>query len=75
MRVFLTSTSANKHVLFALGSNHTGRDNVEISQVGVSLSLVPRPLPDFISQLWRKNGRRPGTITRHGPEMVDSVST
>ena len=26
-------------------------------------SLVPRPLPDFISQLWRKIGRRPGTIT------------
>ena len=23
-------------------------------------SLVPRPLPDFISQLWRKIGRRPG---------------
>ena len=27
------------------------------------LSLVPRPLPDFISQPWRKIGRRPGTIT------------
>ena len=26
-------------------------------------SLVPRPLPDFISQPWRKIGRRPGTIT------------
>ena len=25
-------------------------------------SLVPRPLPDFISQPWRKIGRRPGTI-------------
>ena len=29
----------------------------------VSTSLVPRPLPDFISQLWRKIGRRPGTNT------------
>ena len=26
-------------------------------------SLIPRPLPDFISQLWRKVRRRPGTIT------------
>ena len=25
-------------------------------------SLLPRPLPDFISQLWRKIGRRSGTI-------------
>ena len=33
-------------------------------------SLVPRPLPDFILQLWRKVGRRPGTIICHGPEMV-----
>ena len=38
-------------------------------------SLVPRPLPDFISQPWRKIGRRPGIKLRHGPEMVDSVST
>ena len=27
------------------------------------LSLVPRPLPDFILQLWRKIGRRPGIKT------------
>ena len=26
-------------------------------------SLVPRLLPDFILQLWRKIGRMPGTIT------------
>ena len=26
-------------------------------------SLVPRPLPDFILQPWRKLGRRPGTST------------
>ena len=26
-------------------------------------SLIPRPLPDFISQPWRKVGRRPGNIT------------
>ena len=36
--------------------------------------LVPRPLPDFISQLWRKIGRRPGTITtsRTGNGGLDS---
>ena len=33
-------------------------------------SLVSRPLPDFILQLWRKVGRRLGTIICHGPEMV-----
>ena len=27
----------------------------------VTASLVPRPLPDFISQPWRKIGRRTGT--------------
>ena len=29
-------------------------------------SLVPRPLSDFISQLWRKIGRRPGIKTTSG---------
>ena len=37
-------------------------------------SLVPRPLPDCISQPWRKIGRRPGSKTSSRPEMVDSVS-
>ena len=43
-------------------------------------SLVPRPLPDFVSQLWRKIGRRPGTITTSQKwwtqlvRNVDSVS-
>jgi len=27
------------------------------------ISLIPRPLPDFISQPWRKIGRRPGIKT------------
>ena len=38
------------------------------------ISLVPRPLPDFISQPWRKIGRRPGTITtsRTGNGGLDS---
>ena len=31
--------------------------------IGCGGSLVPRPLPDFISQPWRKIGRRPGAIT------------
>ena len=37
-------------------------------------SLVPRPLPDFISQPWRKIRRRPGTITtsRTGNGGLDS---
>ena len=29
----------------------------------VTPSLIPKPLPDFISQLWRKIGRRPGSNT------------
>ena len=37
-------------------------------------SLVPRPLPDFVSQPWRKIGRRPGTNTtsRTGNGGLDS---
>ena len=31
-----------------------------------TLSLVPRPLPDFISQPWRKIGRRPGRTGNGG---------
>ena len=30
--------------------------------IHVALSRIPRPLPDFISQLWRKIARRPGII-------------
>ena len=41
----------------------------------LSPSLGPRPLPDFISQLWRKSGEGLGAKLHHGPEMVDSVST
>ena len=26
-------------------------------------SLIPRPFPDFISQLWRKSSRKPVNIT------------
>ena len=37
-------------------------------------SLVPRSLPDFISQLWRKWGECLVPILHHGLEMVDSVS-
>ena len=28
----------------------------------LAISLIPRPLPDFISQPWRKIERRPGII-------------
>ena len=38
-------------------------------------SLVPRPLPDFISQPEEKLGEGLGSLLRHGPEMVDTVST
>ena len=31
-RAFPTSTNANEHVLLALGSDRTGRDDVEISR-------------------------------------------
>ena len=41
MRAFLTSTSTNKHVLLALGSDRTGRDDVEINQVGVYSCEAP----------------------------------
>ena len=30
MRAFPTSTNANEHVLLALGSDRTGRDDVEV---------------------------------------------
>ena len=36
--------------------------------------IVPRPLPDSISQLWRKLGEGLLSTLHHGPEMVDSVS-
>ena len=34
-----------------------------VAVVYIGTSLVPRPLPDFISQPWRKIGRRPGSKT------------
>ena len=37
--------------------------------------LVPKPLPDFISQPWRKSGEGLASLLRHGLEMEDSVST
>ena len=36
MRAFPTSTNAKEHVLLALDSDRTGRDDVEIAGVGVS---------------------------------------
>ena len=38
-------------------------------------SLVPKPLPDFISQPWRKSGEGLASLLHHGLEIVDSVST
>ena len=35
----------------------------ELVPMQLPISLVPRPLPDFISQPWRKIGRRPGIKT------------
>ena len=34
----------------------------QLYEEGEVASLVPRPLPDFISQVWRKIWRRPGII-------------
>ena len=47
----------------------------EVGRTSPCTSLVPRPLPDFISQPWRKSGEGLGSLLRHGPEMVDSVNT
>ena len=41
MRAFPTSTNANELVLLALGSDHTGRDDVKISR-GRSQSACAR---------------------------------
>ena len=38
-------------------------------------SPIPRPLPDFISQLKNQEKTCMGSKLRHGPEMVDSVCT
>ena len=38
------------------------------------VSLIPRPLPDFILQLWRKSGEGLVLLLCHGPEMLDLVS-
>ena len=34
-------------------------------------SLVPRPLPDFISQLWRKIGEWPGDEANYIPSPLE----
>ena len=36
---------------------------IKRDEMQAAASLVPRPLPDFISQPWRKIGGRPGTNT------------
>ena len=38
-------------------------------------SLVPRPLPDLSRSRGEKSGEGLRSKIRHGPEMVDSVST
>ena len=43
-----------------------------IPMLCVFYSLVPRPLPDFISQ---PSGEGLGSLLRHELEMVDTVST
>ena len=46
----------------------------EVGRTSPCTSLVPRPLPDFISQPWRKSGEGLGSLLRHRPDM-DLVST
>ena len=58
-------------------AKNTSPKNVRDCLVAVKLketsSLVPRPLPDFISQPGEKLGEGLEPILRHGPEMVDSI--
>ena len=55
------------------------KHNSRIVEVKTTLrtftSLVPMPLPYFITQPWRKSGEGWVTIPRHGPELVDSILT
>ena len=39
-----------------------------------SSSLVPRPLPDFISQLWRKLAKEQGYPTSCPPDVIHVIS-
>ena len=43
-------------------TNGTCYPGVTILENYKSTTLAPRPLPDFVSQLWRKIRRRPGII-------------
>ena len=43
-------------------TNGTCYPGVTILEYYKSNTLVPRPLPDFVSQPWRKIRRRPGII-------------
>ena len=55
------NTTDNTEISYAV---ETPRGKHPLLQSKRSLpSLVPRPLPDFASQLWRKIGRSPGTST------------
>ena len=56
----------------------------QVYEEGEVASLVPRPLPDFISQAWRKIWRGPGIIATSQAEKgggtrlvrnVDSICT
>ena len=45
------------------GGGEGGLANTLVCFISVhNSSLIPKPLPDFISQLWRKIGRRPEII-------------
>ena len=45
----------------------------EVGRTRPCTSLVARPLPNFISQPWRKSGEGLGSLLRRRPEM-DLVS-
>ena len=57
----ITATGVSHSIIYCLNfvSSHTAW------RMGCWVSLVPRPHPDFISQPWRKIGRRPGIKLRH----------
>ena len=66
----LTSYSILEHFAFCVKSvwlhYHITLSTTSLLNVYVFNSLVPRPLPDFISQPWRKTGRRPVIIAGNG---------
>ena len=65
-------SSSHKRLFMWRGASVRGQFTNVSSLLLRCASLIPRPLPDYISQPWRKIV---GSKLCHRPEMVDSVST